>query len=650
MSKPPERAGPPRARLAFRVGVVGHRPHRLPSHPAGLEAIRGRLADVLSCIARAVGDFADGGDGAFYSAQPPLLRAISPLAEGADRLFAEEALRLGYHLSCVMPFAQDEFEEDFRSPQAMAPDALTAFRDLLSQARTADRLTTFELDGVGDHREAAYDAAGQVVLNQSDVLVAVWDGGGLGGVGGTLDTLRQAIAFNVPVIWIDSRAPHACKVLRQTEDLDCLGNGGDCPSPAPIEQPGDQSGFEAVIADLVEGELGVPAGAAGEHSHLLAYLSERKPRINLAFAWKMFRDLVDQGRLRAPRLLVADFIDQIADDWPVESKPDPSAPVSGAAWINAALRPHYAWSDKLADRYADAHRSAFIWSSLLAATAVFLALLPMAAAWSHDMRRSMATAGVEACVLVFMVGLPLFARWRRWHQRWLEYRVLAELIRELRILTPLGGGRPLPRTPAHLASYGDPTQSWMYWQTRAIARAVGLPDAKVSAPYVADQLALLLDFVGAPAPTRGRPRGQIGFHHANCERMERIHGRLHRIALLLFAVTILGVAINLSVPLVTGSEPPWVGRWLIMVSAFFPALGAAMASINNQGEFARLQRRSRAMADGLAAIQVRLAVLGDQPGATLAQITALATQMAAMMVDENIDWRIVVLDLPHAAG
>ena len=64
-----------------------------------------------------------------------------------------------------------------------------------------------------------------------------------------------------------------------------------------------------------------------------------------------------------------------------------------------------------------------------------------------------------------------------WHERWTEYRLLAELIRELRFLVPLGGGKPLPRIPAHLAVYGDPARTWMYWYVRAIAREIGIPAA-----------------------------------------------------------------------------------------------------------------------------------------------------------------------------
>lgn len=640
---------PPRARMAFRVGVVGHRPDRLPEDGAGLAAIRERIAEVLACVAEAVKEFGSSPEAAFYAPGPPILRALSPLAEGADRDFAEAALARGYELCCIMPFAQGAFEEDFHPPEAMAPDALERFRDLLARAGEDGKLTKFELDGARSHRAEAYQAAGRLVLNQSDLLIVVWDGGGANGVGGTVDTLRQAVEFDVPVLWIDARAPFGWRMLRRREDLDCLTDAGGCPvASASGDTPYEPPRMRAAIAGIVVEELGMLPDAQEERAHLGDYLSERRPRFNLAFAWKLFRDLLDRGELRMPPLRVRDYVGQIQDDWPVES-PAAAPPRSAEAalsGINGSLRTHYAWSDKLADRYADAHRSGFIWSSLFAASAVFLALLPMAASWAPRTPLSFATAGVEALVLLIMVGLPLLARRRRWHQRWLEYRILAELIRELRVLIPLGGGRPLPRTPAHLANYGDPTQSWMYWQVRAVARAAGLPDAEVTAPYAAIQLQHLSNFVGAKGGG-----GQIDFHHNNCERLERIHHRLHQLSLGLFSLTIAGVAANWLLPLALPIQHPWVGRWLILTAAFFPALGAALATINNQGEFARLQRRSRAMSDGFEALKAKMAALRVQaPAIDLAAVTDLAGKITAMMVDENIDWRIVVLDLPHAAG
>jgi len=653
---PPARPVPPRARIAFRVGVVGHRPDRLPGDQAGLDAVRERIGQVLSAVARSVQAFQAGdADAVFYSDEAPMLTANSPLAEGADRLFAGEALRLGYDLYCVMPFAQADFEADFRSPEALEIDSLGRFRDLLKRA--GDGLRILELDGDRTRRSEAYQAAGRIVLNQSDLLIVVWDGGAAKGVGGTLDTLREAIAFEVPALWIDSRPPFGWKLLRSQGDLDRLGLADDEHGVSAATDPmEDRNALDAAVFAVVEEELTVPRGdgAALIRSTLAAYLRETRPRYNPAFAWKLFRDLLGDGVLRPPPLRVRDYVEQIKADWPIqEDAAEFGASLTGnsVSWINGALRSHYAWSDKLADRYADAHRSGFLWSSLLAVTAVFVALLPMAAGWRSGHGAALATAIVEALVLVLMVGLPLLARRRRWHQRWMEYRVQAEMIRELRILAPLGGGRPLPRTPAHLANYGDPTQSWMYWQMRAVGRVAGAPNARIDDAYLDEQAGYLLDFLGSDGEGGDPPRGQIGFHRLNCERLERIHRRLHQSTLGLFCLSIIGVLLNWFLTAAMGpAEPGWISRWLILISAVFPALGAALASIDNQGEFARLQRRSRAMAERFADVAAQIPALRNSAALSLAALTDLASRTAGMMIDENVDWRIVVLDLPHAAG
>ncbi|MBA3812323.1 MAG: hypothetical protein H0X27_11905 [Caulobacteraceae bacterium] len=653
------RATPPRLPIVFRVGVVGHRPDRLPQDNGGLEAVRARLAQALGAVADAVADFEKNPDARFYAAgEAPCLRANSPLAEGADRLFAEEALRLGYELCCIMPFAQAEYEQDFQSASSFESDSLARFKALLTQAAAIGGLTRFQLDGRRDRHDEAYEAAGCVVLNQSDLLVAVWDGGASRGTGGTVDTLRQALDLGVPTLWIDSRAPHGWKLLRRSEDLDCVDSEGNCvAAPIDIEPAEDERRLRDALLEVVKAELGLPPPESAEdttRARLGDYNAERKPRWNLAFIWKLSRDFLGGAGLRLPPLRVPDFVDQIRAEWPVLNDPTADGcpqPTPAISWINAALRSRYAWADKLADRYADAHRSAFVWSSLLAAGAVLTALLPVAAHFQHRPFLTAAFVVVDAVILIFMVAIPYLARKRRWHQRWTEYRVLAELIRELRILIPLGRGRPLPRAATHLANYGDPTRSWMYWRMRAIARAVGLPDARVDGAYIREQLEHLLDFIGVASDTGIAARGQLGFHEVNCQRMSTIHHRLHRWALTLFGVTIAGVVLNWLLPMVAPLDMAFVTPWLILISVFLPALGAALASINNQGEFARLQKRSRAMAEGFEAMRLRIVALSGQATAPrLEAVTELAAQIAAMMVEENVDWRIVVLDLPHVAG
>ncbi len=111
---------PPRAELAFRVGVVGHRPNRLPHEKEKLDALRLALRAVLAEAKAALSRYAAGPEAqAHYAPSPAILRAVSALAEGSDRMFAEEALDLGYSLCCPLPFAQEEYEKDFVPPAAL---------------------------------------------------------------------------------------------------------------------------------------------------------------------------------------------------------------------------------------------------------------------------------------------------------------------------------------------------------------------------------------------------------------------------------------------------------------------------------------------------------------------------------------------------
>jgi hypothetical protein len=625
---------PPRPELALRVGVIGHRPRRLPATPTGQQALGAAIEEILDLIAATVAAFAASPAARIYAADPPQLRLVSPLAEGADRFVVKAALDRGWRLSAAMPFAREEFEKDFHPPEAVAEDALDDFQEILSRAAREHDLRVFELDGRADERPDAYVRAGEVVLGQSDVLIVIWDGGTDRSLGGTYDTLVAARDVELPTVWIDPAAPERWVVAPGPRALTGAHPhgllGGD--PRATLQQ--------FVTAELSLGE--------DEQKSLTAFQAETYSPYNLAFLWRLTRDLLDRGRLRMPALKVRPYLEQIAPEWPVAAPGAVEGSAAAAdAEINARLRAHFAWADKLADRYADAHRSGFIWTSMFAALAVFLALLPMALELAPLGRSTFIVAIIEFFVLAVLLGLPWQAQRRNWHQKWLDYRVAAELIRELSLMAPLGGGAAAPRTPAHLADYGDPKQSWMYWLYRALARAACLPRARVDQAYVDAQLERLDAFLG---DAHGGS-GQLGFHTAAAERHERIHERLHALSLGLFGITLAGVASNWILPLFTRVPPHWAGHWLVFISAFFPAFGAALASINNQGEFARLQRRSQAMAQGFSAIRVRIAALRaeDQPP-QLADVAQIAERITAMMVEENSDWRVVVLDLPHAAG
>lgn len=623
---------PPRARLAFRVGIIGHRPNRLGQ--ADLAKLSGLLRDVFIEVKSAI-DHLPPGQARFYSSEPPVLRAVSSLAEGADRLFAEQAVPLGFELCCPMPFAQAEFEKDFLPGAALEERSLERFRGLLEQAARGPGLNAFVLDGVRAAPEEAYAAAGRIVLNQSDLLVVVWDGGPSRGKGGTVDSLQEAMTYHVPVLWIDAAAPHDWCVLRSDKDLPCPGGPERCrPKKEAVSLA---EAVRQVVVSTVEYPLESEALAEFRRRPSaesgLAYFSRKKPRWNLAAAWKLFRNLVGDNRIKGQSLRVGDFEEAVAPDWPVDRVESLIA-----HWINRRLRPHYAWSDKLADFYADCHRSAFVLSYPLAALAVFLALLPgvVGRGVPGGTFETVCVIG-EFAAIAYIIGLFFWGRYRRWHDRWLDYRLLAELIRQLRFLIPLGSGRPFPRPPAYLETYSNPSRDWMFWHMRGIARAAGIPDAEITDDYLRPYLDYLAGVV----------RGQIAFHDRNALLSSRIERRLHAWSMVLMFATAGCILAHLLLPVGIPMGPGWKSL-LIMACAVFPAFGAALAGINNQGEFARIGKRSGSMAEGLRLLYDDIQKLQREPAGslTLAKTTDLAMRAAALMVDEVLDWRVVFLERP----
>lgn len=641
---------PPKTPVAFRVGVTGHRPNRL--REAQPEQLAGVVRGILAHVREAVQAFqALPEKPAAYLTEPPLLRVASSLAEGADRLVATQALDLGFSLCCPMPFAQAEYERDFAAPAALESGSLERFHTLLERARSGAGLTTFELDGNRSDEGAAYGAAGRVLINQSDLLIVLWDGREAQGEGGTVQTLQEAIHYQVPVLWVDAVAPHPWQLLRVEADLpEPAATGRNVPRPPTAA---DWRRLGEVVHEVLEwppADAGADEDTAGDLRK--EYFRERKPRWNPAPFWKVFRNLAGDGRLLLPPISVPDFEAGSHEEWPTHDErpgavPD-DATETASEWANGRLRSHFAWADRLADYYADKYRSSFVLSYPFAALAVILALLPMAVepVWPSAAFEIVCIVA-ELATLGSILGLVFVGRWLRWHDRWMEYRVLAEVIRQLRVLIPLGGGRPFIRMPGHLENYGEPSRTWMFAHMRALGRATGLPSVRVDAAYVAHCLQHLRQIVS----------GQRRFHENNERRSERIEHTLHVTAFTLLALTVVAILMHLlahlHVPGFGWLQRPVISRWLTLIAAGFPALGAALAGINNQGEFSRVAKRSRAMAERMERIENEIAAFearaAENPATVrLAQITPLALHVVQLMVDENLEWRVVFTDRPPA--
>jgi hypothetical protein len=126
------------------------------------------------------------------------LVGVTSLAVGADQLLARLVLERGGMIHAVLPFADVE--------RSFSPDAVPAYRELAQQA-TIEALDTPGTD------EDAYLAAGQRVVELSDLMLAVWNGKPSKGKGGTADVVAYAIRRGVPLIHIDP----VSRTVRQPE-------------------------------------------------------------------------------------------------------------------------------------------------------------------------------------------------------------------------------------------------------------------------------------------------------------------------------------------------------------------------------------------------------------------------------------------------
>jgi hypothetical protein len=117
---------------------------------------------------------------------------LSALAEGADRLVVQRVLvRAKARLVVVLPLAKDEYLAD-----CAAPASRHEFLTLFAQAAEVIDLPQ------APTRDAAYEAAGLYVFNHCDVLLAIWDGQGAQGQGGTGAIVAQARRRGLPLAWV----------------------------------------------------------------------------------------------------------------------------------------------------------------------------------------------------------------------------------------------------------------------------------------------------------------------------------------------------------------------------------------------------------------------------------------------------------------
>jgi len=592
---------PPRIRL--RIGVSGHRaPPKLPeqSQPPLHRSIRRILATVVEAARGAAGYDVDAPAAASASE----FVIVSSLAEGSDRIVAETGLEVGYTLEALLPFARAEYERDFATDESRA-----TFAGLLGRAAAV-----FELNGAAGERPRAYQTAGFVMLANIDLLIAIWDGAEAAGIGGTAEIVGRAVADGIPVIRLDPHHPDAFELSWSP------------PGELPHLEPGFRSADAAAVAAVIGKILALPQAA---RTSLKRYLAEKERRWNICL-WYPLLLLVFAGRLLRSTDIRFPSIDETRRQWRKYFSIVPNDRAQRPA-IERILLPAFDAADRLAVFYSLVYCGAYVFNFTFAALAVALAL---AGIFIHEAEVKVFFVGAELLIIVWILLTWFFGQRRQWHRRWLEYRRLAESLRHIRILAPLGAEGPVDRPGDNVGR-----QDWVKWYAWSVRRRIPLPDRAVDDAY----LAAIRD-----ATRTAEIAEQAEYHDANAARMRSLEAGIHHTGQILFAVTggmcALFVALYVLdvLPAVDNRHRDLVLGLFTFLTALLPTVGGALGAIYAQGDFRTVAEQSERTAKRLKLIDQALA---GEPLDFARLTNRIQTTSDIMMVDLE-EWHSVFRTRP----
>lgn len=632
----------PLARLC--IGITGHRYSNavFSQNFAAIDAALCRVFDTIDAvIARQTDTIA-----------PTRLHSL--LAHGADLMAVEQAFARGWDVTAPLPFGQ-ALNSAINAHPVNAEDALALIegrdpfcadtgaraahiRDLAAKAlcfelaeqdeavaqlfveslRSPDNVETVSaFSTIGSERVAA---AGRIMIEQSDLLIAIWDGITPGSVGGTRHTIAAALESGAPVIWIDARDPDRLKLLRTPESI--------------LADSPDHSDDD--LAALIETTINPPAADQDENA-IRFHTEQWHPRSHRRFhAYRRIEALFGGGGKALSGLVQ------------VYERPEDIAGGSGAPLlasartllgpdtafverIEAQVLHRFAWADGLSTYLSDAYRGGMVTNFLLSAFAIIggVCYLPFggtAAKWPFAL--------FEFSLLVSILAITTIGRKRRWHGRWFETRRVAEYFRHAPIMLLLGVARSPGRWPR-----GSDTQ-WPEYYARLAFRELALPRLVITQPYLRTALDELL----------GRhARLQRSYHSLKAKRLTRVHHNLDRMSEMLFSLAVAAVAIYLML-VAAGAfgiipEPVAhnVSKSFTFLGVALPALGGAFAGIRYFGDFERFAAISEVTAEKLEAVEQRIENLMSVADGHIryAQVANLAHAIDDIVVAEIENWQAV---------
>lgn len=636
---------PVESSVRLAVGITGHR-------GGNATPIAGVLAEIFSEIEDTLAAERVLAPG--LNIHPTRLHTL--LAYGVDQLAAAAASEMGWEIVAPLPFGKtlniaiNAHPQSHADGMALLAGGEASDPNVQAQANRirhwSDHARLFQLADRDAEISALFEAtlaspndavrsrhfhaavgsqaalAGRVMVEQSDLLIGVWDNGYRDSVGGTGHTIVSALEIGTPVLLINPAQPEHWSILSSTESL----------AGWQTHTGKDRERLHTVISNALHARDGSMARTLQDETW--------HPRSTRAATLYRRIEALFGGEPRPFRSLVQDFEppDRIATGSAAPMVEVATAlPGADHALVSAVtddILPAFARADGISARLSDSYRSGMVANFLLSALAVFVGAFGVGGdKWLF----SLAEFGLLAAIVL----ITWSGGRRRLHSRWFETRRAAEYLRHAPIMLLVGVARP----PSHWPRATD--TAWPEYAVRHKLRALGLPQMTVTRAFLRSVLQ------GLFAP---HVASQRAYHEAKCKRLETISHRLDRLAVALFKLAVASVALWLL--LSAGAALHWLPHeWPNTSSNAFgflavalPTLGASISGIRYFGDFERFAAISEVTAGKLSQVEERIGQLLAGPDAAIDYegVSRLAHGIDGIVVDEIESWQAVFSGKPMA--
>jgi len=473
--------------------------------------------------------------------QTPLnWRVITSLAKGADRIVARSAMdNLNASIEVILPFDINDYRKDFNTP-----DDLAEFNQFISRAENNSTLQNISFPDYKS-REEGYEQAGIEVVDSCEILLVVWDGKPARGHGGTARIIKYACSVNRPVIWINALQP----------------------------------GLPPVLISDIQSNAEIPEGNSPEDLQVI-----KKPLPKYAAEWSArYMQVAEYNRDRAFRQKDFESILQSNLDKLEKARENTGMlPEEINPFINYLL-PHYSRADLLAIKYQKLHIRSATWLYRLAAIAVSVAVLQTLYLPSQTGWVMLEILSLLSAIVWFRISII-----HHWHEKWLNYRHLAERIRIL-LFHSLGGKQSIiPSVLSQQLPFYPGPGGWVLDVSEQIKK--GIPTAKIPEARIQDVKKIVLE---------GWITEQVKYHHSNAFRNSQLARKDHLlIGGMLFATLVAAV-----LHLVKAFHPVFLENLIIAVVIILPSFAAAQHAIGSIHDYERIATRSARMKEILLSLQ-----------------------------------------------